>query len=84
MTAAGIMYLAIMLIALGLLLFYSKSGKLLKCVLFTAVTGFVAFGVVLFISRFTAIPVAPTPFAVLVSGVLGVPGVAAMLALNLL
>ncbi len=84
MTAAGVVYLIVMLVALALFIFYAKSGRLLKCVLFTAFTGLVAFGVVFTVARIAGLPIAPTPFAMLVSGFLGVPGVIAMLVLNLM
>ncbi len=43
MTAAGVVYLIVMLVALALFIFYAKSGRLLKCVLFTAFTALLCF-----------------------------------------
>jgi inhibitor of the pro-sigma K processing machinery len=83
MTAASGIYLGILIIALVLLIYYYKSGRLLKCVLFTAFTGLLAFGAVYLASRFTGLPITLTPFSMAVSGMLGIPGVIAMLALNL-
>lgn len=84
MTVASAIYLTLLLSGITLLVIYSRSGKLLKCVLFTMATGFVALGIVWLISRFTNLNIALTPLSVLISGLLGVPGVLGMLILNLI
>lgn len=74
------------LFAVGVLLFvcYSRTGKMLRCILFTASTGLLALGVLWLLGNFIEIGVRVTPFSLLASAVLGVPGVLGMLFLLLL
>lgn len=84
MTVASAVYLALLLIGITLLVIYSRSARLLKCVLFTMATGLAALGAVLMIGRFTSLAIALTPLSILISGLLGIPGVVCMLILNLI
>lgn len=84
MTAASAVYLALLVAGITLLVLYSRSGKLLKCVFFTAFSGFSALGIVLLISKFSGLTIAVTPLSLLASGILGVPGVLGLLVLNLI
>lgn len=84
MTVASAIYLALLLIGVTLLVIYSRSGRLLKCVVFTVATGFVALGAVLLLASFTSLPITVTPLSVFISGLMGVPGVICMLILNLI
>lgn len=84
MSIASMLYLALLLIGITLLVIYSRSGRLLKSILFTLATGFIAFAIVLLAARFTDLPISITPLSVMISGLLGVPGVIGMLILNLI
>jgi len=84
MTAASTVYLALLISGITLLVLYSRSGKLLKCVTFTAITGFAALFFVILASRFTGIQIELTPLSAVTSGVLGVPGVLGLLVLNIM
>jgi len=74
------------LFAVGVLLFvcYSRTGKMLRCILFTALTGPPALGFLWLLGNFIDIGVRVTPFSLLTSAVLGIPGVLGMLLLLLL
>lgn len=84
MTAASAIYLALLVIGITLLVIYARSSRLLKCVIFTLTTGFIALGAVLLLSKFTSLTIAVTPLSMLFSGLLGIPGVICMLILNLI
>ena len=73
------------LFAMGALLFicYSRTGKMLRCILFTAVSGPIALGALWALGNFADIGVAVTPFSLLTSVILGIPGVVGMLLLML-
>ena len=73
------------LFGMGALLFvcYSRTGKMLRCILFTAFTGLLALGAVWVLGNFTDIGVSVTPFSLLTSAIMGIPGVLAMLILML-
>ena len=74
-----IIYICLFAIGAALFYCYSKMGKLLRCVLFSAASGMVALGAVWLISRFTDIAIEYTPFTVLTASLLGIPGVVAMM-----
>ncbi|MCL2034191.1 MAG: pro-sigmaK processing inhibitor BofA family protein [Oscillospiraceae bacterium] len=84
MTAASTVYLSLLISGIILLVLYSRSGKLLKCVTFTAVTGFAALFLVTVSSGFTGIQIELTPFSAIASGILGIPGVLGLLLLNII
>ena len=84
MTAASTVYLSLLISGIILLVLYSRSGKLLKCVTFTVVTGFAALFLVIVSSGFTGIQIELTPFSAFASGILGVPGVLGLLLLNII
>ena len=69
------------LFAVGVLLLvcYSRTGKMLKCIFFTALSGLSALGILWIVGNFIDMSVGITPFSLLVSVVLGVPGVVGML-----
>jgi len=79
-------WFAAALFTIGVVLFlgYFRTGKPLRCMLFTALTGSGAMGAVLLAGNFFAIGLAPTPFSLLVSVILGIPGVVGMLLLRLI
>jgi len=74
------------LFLVGALLFicYSRTGKMLRCILFTATTGLLALAVLWVLGMFTNIGVGVTPFSLLTSAILGIPGVLGMLVLMLI
>jgi len=74
------------LFGLGVALFfcYSRTGKILRCILFTATTGIAALGGIWLLGLFLEIGVAVTPFSLLGAAVLGIPGVLGMLVLAML
>ena len=84
------MYMAttmkIILLAVGILLFvvYSRMGRLLRCMLFTATTGLVSMGLVWLLGKAFIIGVSITPFSLLTAAVLGLPGVLTMLLIQLI
>jgi len=80
----GIIYIFLMAIGAGLFYLYSKTGKLLRCILFSATTGVTALGVVWLLGRMMDFTVEWTPFTVAVSALLGIPGVVSMLILRLI
>lgn len=84
MAPASMIYLAILLAGIVLLVIYTRNGRLIRSVLFTLATGFVAFGAVLLLSKFTGLPISITPLGIIISGLLGIPGVLGMLILNLI
>ena len=82
--AAGF-YAGLLVIGVGLFCCYARIGKLLRCILFTSVTGLAA----LFILSLAggaggAALLSMTPLSAAVSALLGMPGVLAMLVINLL
>lgn len=81
---SGWFYAAMLVIGVILFYCYTKTGSLLRCALFTAVTGNLALGALWALSKLIVIPLAATPFTVLISTLLGVPGVLTMLVLHLL
>ena len=74
------------LLAVGVLLFiiYSRMGRLLRCMLFTAVTGLASLGLVWLLGKTFVIGVNVTPFSLLTAAILGLPGVLTMLILQLI
>lgn len=84
MSVASMLYLGVGAVALLLLVCYFRMQKFLKCMFFTAFTGVGALGLVWIIGRFIDMPVGITPFSLLVSGVLGIPGVVGMLLFQLI
>ncbi len=84
MTHSSLIYLVLLLAGITLLVIYSRSGSILKSVIFTCASGFIALGAVLLVSKFINLSVAITPLSLLISGILGAPGVFAMLVINLL
>jgi len=79
MTAATWIWLALILAAIALLSCYARIGKRLRCMLFTAFSGVGALGVLWILSIWLMIPISITPLTLAVSGILGIPGVLAML-----
>ena len=79
-------WFGVVLFALGTALFvcYSRTGKMLRCILFTATTGLLALGGLWLLGNFIEIGVAVTPFSLLGAAVLGIPGVLGMLVLTML
>ena len=61
-----------------------RSGKSLRALLFSAVTGNLALFVVAYLGAFTGVTIAPGPISVSIATVLGIPGVILMLALRLI
>lgn len=84
MSITSSIYLGMLVVGVILLILYHKSRKLLRCIFFTAFTGLAALGIVWLAGRFIPMPVAVTPLSLLISGVLGVPGVVSMLILQLI
>ena len=84
MTSAA--WFAAVLFGLGVTLFvcYSRTGKILRCILFTATTGLLALGGLWLLGLFLEIGVAVTPFSLLGAAILGIPGVLGMLVLAML
>ncbi|MCL2857942.1 MAG: pro-sigmaK processing inhibitor BofA family protein [Oscillospiraceae bacterium] len=74
------------LFGLGVALFvcYSRTGKMLRCIIFTAATGLLALGGLWLLGNFIEIGVAITPFSLLGAAILGIPGVLGMLVLTML
>ena len=83
---AASVWFCVALFAVGVLLLvcYSRTGKMLRCILFTASTGLLALGTLWVIGNFTDIGVSVTPFSLLTSVILGIPGVLGMLLLMLI
>ena len=81
MTAAS--WFGLVLFAIGVLLFicYSRTGKMLRCILFTAASGLASLSLLWMMGNFVEIGVAVTPFSLLTSAILGIPGVVGMLLL---
>lgn len=77
-------YLGVLVVGIILLIIYHKAGKLLKCIFFTAFTGLGSLGIVWLVGRFVEIPITVTPLSLLISGVLGIPGVVGMLIFQLI
>lgn len=84
MSTASAIYLALLLAGIVLLVIYSRMGKLFKCVFFTMSTGFISLGALLLLSKFTGLAISVTPLSILISGLLGVPGVISILIFNLI
>ena len=84
------MYMAttmkIIMLAVGILLFvvYSRMGRLLRCMLFTATTGLASMGLVWLLGKAFVIGVSVTPFSLLTAALLGLPGVLGMLLMQLI
>lgn len=74
------------LLIIGAVLFiiYSRIGKLLRCMLFTAVTGIASMGLVWLAGKLFAIGIGITPFSLLAAALLGLPGVLGMLVFQLI
>lgn len=84
MTSAALIYLVMLLAGITLLVVYFRSGKLIKNIFFTVFSGFAALLAVLVLARFIELDISLTPLSLLMSGILGVPGVFLMLVLNLI
>lgn len=69
--------------AVVLLYFCYKSGKFLKTLLLSAVSGIAAMAVVNLLSRFTGVSLPVNPYTAVSSGVLGIPGVLGLLTVRL-
>ena len=84
MTASA--WFGTILFVAGVFLFacYNRTGKMLRCILFTATTGLLALGALWLLGNFIEIGVAVTPFSLLGAAVLGIPGVLSMLVLTML
>lgn len=74
----------VLLIGIVLFVVYTRMGKLIRCVLFTAVTGPCSLLLLWLLGKAFATGLSLTPFSLLVSAVLGIPGVLGMLLLQLL
>ncbi|MCL2580597.1 MAG: pro-sigmaK processing inhibitor BofA family protein [Oscillospiraceae bacterium] len=79
----GTAWFGLVLFVLGVILFvsYSRTGKMLRCIAFTAVSGPVALGLLWMLGNFAQIGVALTPVSLLTAAILGIPGVVGMLLL---
>lgn len=84
MSMASLFYLGLAVAGTILLVCYHRAGKLFRCMFFTAFTGLGALGLLWIAGRFIVVPVAVTPLSVLISGVLGIPGVVGMLLFHLI
>ena len=84
MTASAWIWLSVILSGVILFSLYARLGKLLRCALYTAFGGIGALGVIWLLGLWVTVPVAVTPLTLAVSGVLGIPGVLAMLILYLI
>ena len=84
MTASA--WFGVALFVLGVLLFvcYSRTGKMLRCILFTAASGTAALAVLWAVGNFIDLGINVTPFSLLTSAILGIPGVLGMLLLALI
>jgi len=78
------MYVALFAIGVALFTLYAKTGRFLRCVFFTAISGLATLGILWAVGKFTSITAVLTPFTLMVSSILGVPGVVAMLLMNLI
>ena len=79
-------WFGVTLLVIGILLFvcYSRTGKMLRCIFFTATSGSAALGVLWAVGNVIGLNVGVTPFSLLASAILGIPGVLAMLLLALI
>lgn len=84
MTSAALIYLVMLLVGITLMVVYFRGGKLFRSLIFTVFSGFSALIIVLILSRFMNLNINITPLSLLMSGILGVPGVFFMLVFNLL
>ncbi|WRS27143.1 pro-sigmaK processing inhibitor BofA family protein [Oscillospiraceae bacterium MB08-C2-2] len=64
--------------------YYIKIGRFFRCMLFTAVTGFLALGALWLLGRFVPLALAVTPLTIFTSGLLGIPGLLILFVLNLI
>lgn len=67
----------------GVFLFvlYSRTGKMLSCIAFTAFSGLAALFLVWAVGSLTGLELTLTPFSLLTAAVVGIPGVVSMLVL---
>ena len=84
MTASAWFSAALFGLGAALFVCYNRTGKMLRCILFTATTGLLALGGLWLLGLFLDIGVAITPFSLLCAAVLGIPGVLGMLVLSML
>jgi len=79
-------WFAAVLFGLGASLFvcYIRTGKMLRCIFFTAASGVSALGAVWLLGQFIEIGLTLTPFSLLSAAILGIPGVLGMLVLTML
>lgn len=84
MSAATWFALCLFAIGVVLLILYTRTGKMIRCILFTAATGLLALAAVWLAGRFFTVGLAVTPYSLLASAVLGIPGVLGMLLLGLI
>lgn len=71
-------------IFLVLLCFYRRTGRPVKCTLFTVISGVGTLFLLRLLGDVLLVPLAITPFSLSVSAVLGIPGVIGMLIFQLL
>ena len=81
--AAGF-YIGAFVIGAVLFYIYAKIGKLVRCIFFTAVTGAAALGLLWLTGKVFVIKLTLTPLSLLISVLLGIPGVLFMLVTHLL
>lgn len=77
-------YLAAGLVALFILIALVRSGRFLRCFLFSIITGNAALFVISYLGAFTGITLTFNLFTVGTASLLGIPGVLAMLLIRLL
>lgn len=78
------MKIGLLVMGVLLLILYSRMGKLLRCMLFTAATGLASMGLIWLLGKAFVIGVSITPFSLLTAVVLGLPGVLGMLLMYLI
>lgn len=76
--------LALAALAIVLFICYARTGKLWRCIFFSAFSGAGALGAVWLLGHFIAVSLALTPLTVLISLLLGLPGVLSMLLFGLI
>lgn len=77
-------YLGALVLVILMAICYRKTGRFLQCAAFTIFSGVGALGVLWLLRPLLGLTIQITPLTVLVSGVLGVPGVAGLLILQLI
>ena len=77
-------YIAIFGIGIILFFCYSQTGRLWRSIFFTAFSGIGTLGLLLLTAKAIGVNIALTPLSLMISGLLGIPGVLAMLVINIL